>query len=187
LKRKIETLFLLTLFIIGYAMVNTTHKVAAHEHEEHEGAANECHDPTETLMISTAASGLVFDKTELKATKGACIMVMFMNTQDVPHDFTMNRANGSEWTHLHLDNSLDNNTGTPGQNMVHLQMPDEDLTLDFWCSVNGHRGAGMEGKFVIGEGSPEDDEGFLPGFGVLTALMGLFTLLIAIPKLRNRV
>lgn len=187
MKRILKTTFLIALFAFALSSTATIHTVVAEDHhDEHEGA-NECHDPTETLMINTHDSDTAFDKTELEATKGACVMFMFMNTQVNEHDFTIIRSNGTEWTHLHLDNALDNSTGpAPGTRMIHLQMPDEDITFNFECTVQGHADLGMKGKLVVGEGSPSDDS-FLPGFGFYSVFLGLFTLMIAVPMIRRRI
>ena len=110
-------------------------------------------------------------------------MFMFKNTQDVEHDFTILK-DGDEWAHLHLDNSLDNTTGpSPGLRVIHLQMPDEDVTFKYVCTVTGHEAAGMKGDLVVGDGSSEDDA---PGFGFVSAFAGIIALFALTPILRRK-
>jgi uncharacterized cupredoxin-like copper-binding protein len=186
MKNNLKFVFLVSLFLIASTTTLNSHNIIAQEDHDDHGAENECHDPTETVMINTHEGDLAFDKSEIKVTKGACVMFMFMNTQDQPHDFTIIKEDGHEWAHLHLDNSVDNSSGQgEGRRMIHLQMPDEDITLKYVCTVSGHEAAGMKGELVVGEGSPEEDEGLLPGFGVYTTIITLFALFIAVPRIRR--
>lgn len=185
MKRILTTTLLLTLFVFALTTTTIHNVIAQDEHDAH-GMGNECDDPTEQLMVDTHSADLAFTKTELKATKGACVMFMFKNTQDAEHDFTIMK-DGDEWTHLHLDDSLDNSTGpSPGLRMIHLQMPDEDITFDYLCTVTGHEAAGMKGKLVVGEGSPSDDDS-LPGFGFISAFAGIIAIIALMPILRKRI
>ena len=168
MKRIFKTTIIVSLFLIAAASFTTTTHVAIAQ-EDHEGHddGNECDNPSQQMMIDTHSTDVAFDKTELKVDKGACVMFMFKNTQLIEHDFTILRTNGSEWTHLHLANSGDNETGpAPGLRVIHLQMPDEDVTFKFVCTVTGHEALGMRGNLLVGEGSPSDDDG-LPGFGLI--------------------
>jgi len=129
MKRISKSILMMILFITAATLYSSnTFVVAQDEHDAHGG--NECDTPTQQVMINTHSTDIAFDKTEIKVEKGTCVMFMFKNTQDGEHDFTILRTNGSEWSHLHLDNSLDNTTGpAPGTRMVHLMMPDEDVAL----------------------------------------------------------
>lgn len=176
----------MALFIMAAATFTTTVHVAVAQDEHDQHGVTECDTPTQTIDISTVdGTDLKFDKTELKATKGACVMIRFFNVKAFEHDFTLEKEDGTQWTHLHLDNSLDNETGpAQGMRMVHLQMPDEDKTFEFYCSVNGHKAAGMKGNFVVGEGSPSEDDS--PAFGLITAFAGLIALMAIAPILRRK-
>lgn len=178
MKRLLTTTLLLTLFVFALTSTTTHNAIAQDEHDGHTGA-NECDSPSQQVMIDTHSTDLAFDKTEIKVTKGACVMFMFKNTQDAEHDFTILKENGDEWTHLHLDSSTDNTTGpSPGLRMIHLQMPDDDITFSYLCTVTGHETAGMKGKLIVGEGSPDSDDGFLPGFGLISAFAGIIGLVL---------
>ena len=62
-------------------------------------------------------------------------------------------------------------------------MPDEDVTLKFYCSVDGHEEAGMVGKLVVGDGSPEASA---PGFEFLPLILGLMAAFVIGSILRKK-
>jgi plastocyanin len=92
----------------------------------------------ETLQLAADPSGaLKFDKTSLEATAGN-VTIDFTNDSSLPHDVKLDGP-GVE------DEGTDTITGSSTSVTLDLQ-PGE---YTFYCSVDGHRAAGMEGKLVV--------------------------------------
>jgi plastocyanin len=92
----------------------------------------------ETLQLAADPSGaLKFDKTSLEATAGN-VTIDFTNDSSLPHDVKLDGP-GVE------DEGTDRITGSSTSVTLDLQ-PGE---YTFYCSVDGHRAAGMEGKLVV--------------------------------------
>lgn len=157
MKNKIVTYILIIAFLISMASVSL---VIAQDHHDHdEITTSQCDTPTEHIVspsVHEPDGKLSFGGDKQVVTKGACVMVHFINPHDTLHDLTIDEdaSISFEGVHLSLKNSTDGLNGT-NQNIVNIQMPDADVTLKFYCSVSGHETAGMVGKIVVGEGSPE--------------------------------
>jgi plastocyanin len=92
----------------------------------------------ETLQLAADPSGaLKFDQSSLEATAGK-VTIEFTNESSLPHDVKLegNGINGE---------GTDPITGSSTSVTLDLQ-PGE---YTFYCSVDGHRAAGMEGKLVV--------------------------------------
>jgi plastocyanin len=91
-----------------------------------------------TLQLAADPSGaLKFDKTSLEATAGS-VTVDFTNDSSLPHDVKLQGPGvDGEGT----------DTITGSSTSVTLDLQPGDYT--FYCSVDGHRAAGMEGKLVV--------------------------------------
>ena len=91
-----------------------------------------------TVKIAADPSGaLKFDTTSLEATAGK-VTIDFTNDSSLPHDVKIegNGVNGE---------GTDQVTGGSTSATVDLQPG----TYTFYCSVDGHRAAGMEGTLVV--------------------------------------
>ena len=89
------------------------------------------------MKISADPSGaLKFEQTDVSATAGS-ITIDFTNMSSLPHDVKIegNGANGG------TDEITDSSTTAT----VDL----EPGTYTFFCSVDGHRAAGMEGTLTV--------------------------------------
>jgi plastocyanin len=92
----------------------------------------------ETLQLAADPSGaLKFDKTSLEATAGN-VTIDFTNDSSLPHDVKLQGP------------------GVDGEGTDKITGSSTSITLDlqpgeytFYCSVDGHRAAGMEGKLVV--------------------------------------
>jgi plastocyanin len=92
----------------------------------------------ETLQLAADPSGaLKFDKTSLEATAGS-VTIDFTNDSSLPHDVKLQGP------------------GVDGEGTDTITGSSTSVTLDvqpgeytFYCSVDGHRAAGMEGKLVV--------------------------------------
>jgi plastocyanin len=92
----------------------------------------------ETLQLAADPSGaLKFDKTSLEATAGS-VTIDFTNDSSLPHDVKL-QGPGVD------GEGTDTITGSSTSVTLDLQ-PGE---YTFYCSVDGHRAAGMEGKLVV--------------------------------------
>src|SRR4029078_6279604 len=90
-----------------------------------------------TVKISADPSGALKDEqTDVSATAGS-ISIYFTNMSSLPHDVTI-EGNGASGA---TDQITDSTTSTT----VDL----EPGTYTFFCSVDGHRAAGMEGTLTV--------------------------------------
>jgi plastocyanin len=90
-----------------------------------------------TVQISADPSGaLKYEQTDVSATAGS-ITIDFTNMSSLPHDVTI-EGNGASGA---TDQITDSTTSTT----VDL----EPGTYTFFCSVDGHRAAGMEGTLTV--------------------------------------
>jgi plastocyanin len=90
-----------------------------------------------TIQISAYPSGaLKYEQTDVSATAGS-ITIDFTNMSSVPHDVTI-EGNGASGA---TDEITDSTTSTT----VDL----DPGTYTFFCSVDGHRAAGMEGTLTV--------------------------------------
>ena len=90
-----------------------------------------------TVEISADPSGaLKYEQTDVSATAGS-ITIDFTNMSSLPHDVTI-EGNGASGA---TDQITDSTTSTT----VDL----EPGTYTFFCSVDGHRAAGMEGTLTV--------------------------------------
>jgi plastocyanin len=91
-----------------------------------------------TLKLAADPSGaLKYDTTSLEATAGK-VTIDFTNNSSLPHDVKI-EGNGVE------DEGTDPITGSSTSVTLDLQPG----TYTFFCSVDGHRAAGMEGTLVV--------------------------------------
>ena len=91
-----------------------------------------------TVKISADPSGaLKFEQTSVEATAGK-VTIDFTNDSSLSHDVKV-EGNGVE------DEGTDQVTG--GSTSVTLDL--QPGTYTFFCSVDGHRAAGMEGQLVV--------------------------------------
>jgi plastocyanin len=92
----------------------------------------------ETLALAAPEDGaLKFDKTELEAKAGS-VTIDFDNPSSVPHAVNV-EGNGIE--------EKGTKTFTQGKASVTLDLKPGEY--EFYCPVDGHRSAGMEGKLTV--------------------------------------
>jgi len=90
-----------------------------------------------TVNISADPSGaLKYEQTDVSASAGS-ITIDFTNMSSLPHDVTI-EGNGASGATDQITNSTTSTT-------VDL----EPGTYTFFCSVDGHRAAGMEGTLTV--------------------------------------
>jgi plastocyanin len=91
-----------------------------------------------TVTLAAAESELKFDKTELTSKPGK-ITIDFDNPSSIPHNVEI-EAEGGE---------VLGGTETIAQKEETVSVELEPGTYTFFCSVPGHREAGMEGTLVV--------------------------------------
>jgi uncharacterized cupredoxin-like copper-binding protein len=116
---------------------------------------------TEAQQIDLVAEDIKYDKGEFQGVEGQPIEVHFTNEGALAHDFTIDEIplqpeagagehseHGSEAhsseadVHLHLES---------GEEGTITFTPSEAGTYTYYCTVSGHREAGMEGTLTIAE------------------------------------
>ncbi len=172
----------LTILIISSS--NVVIGVDHNDEHAHEGisehtSSEQCEDSTYDLtVIGGQDEQIRFDSTEYKVPKDTCVKVTFKNfSESTDHDMNIDEIageNGIKVTHLHQANSTDGPNGD-GTISLNILTPNADTELEIYCSVPGHRQAGMIATIIVGEGNPAD-ESFLPGFEFL----GLFIAMISV-------
>ncbi|HEY3069511.1 MAG TPA: plastocyanin/azurin family copper-binding protein [Gaiellaceae bacterium] len=91
----------------------------------------------ETLLAADPGGALKFDQTSLSASAGN-VTIDFTNDSSLAHNVTV-EGNGVE----------DEATDTIKQSSATLTLDLKPGTYTFYCSVDGHRAAGMEGTLVV--------------------------------------
>lgn len=89
-----------------------------------------------TIQLAADPDGApAFDQTELTASAGE-IVIEFTNESSVPHNVTLENVEGG---------ATETITGDTASVTVNL----EPGTYTYFCSVGGHRSAGMEGTLTV--------------------------------------
>jgi plastocyanin len=136
--RGTSRLVILTSAVLVAAAMTSAVVTAGEEEESHaaEGAAPKA--TGRTLALSADPSGaLKFDKTSAAVLSGR-VEITFENPAPIEHNVTI--AKGSD-----VVGQTQTITGTSTRTPVRLE-PGEYV---FYCSVTGHRAAGMEGKLTV--------------------------------------
>jgi plastocyanin len=95
--------------------------------------------PDESFAVAADPNGqLAFTKTELSVPAGS-VTVDFENASSTPHDVVVEDADGNELMHT------DPISGSSATATADLQPG----TYTFFCSVDSHREAGMEGTLTV--------------------------------------
>ena len=90
-----------------------------------------------TLEVPVAAEGLVYDVTELTASAGE-ITLTSVNDQAVPHNIAIEGPDGDVIGEIVQDG---------GVSEITVELPAG--TYEYYCSVPGHREAGMVGTLTV--------------------------------------
>ena len=121
------------------------------EHNE-EFPTNGCETPDKSIQISVHEANFRFtidgrENPDIQVEKNSCLEITFENKTDgIDHDFTVLDGSG-KFEIIHMD-------AASGVTTHHLwSIPNGNITLDYFCEVPGHRAAGENGKFIIGEGT----------------------------------
>jgi len=140
---------------------------AAHMVAHHCTTEERMLDGNHTLAIEVVNQGdaLSFNVSELNAPKDTCVMIMLVSRDTtVEHDFTIDMVNDTDgnmmMNKVHVAVMEANDTVPMQMGHFLMQTPNTDITVNYYCGEAGHRQAGMEGKLIIGDGSPVTSPGF---------------------------
>jgi plastocyanin len=90
-----------------------------------------------TLEVSSSED-ITYDQSSLEASAGA-VTIDFTNDSGIPHDVVIEDADGNE---VAATDEI-----TSGSTSANADLEAGDYT--FYCSVDGHREAGMEGPLTV--------------------------------------
>ncbi|WP_157842761.1 MULTISPECIES: cupredoxin domain-containing protein [Bacillus] len=153
-------IFFISLFI-GIDQINVSSENTSQEHANH---LNKNSSSSEAKTIEIITSNNKYSPTKLVLTKAETIEIKLINSDDVEHDFEISnfphkkefentelnhnhnshahhsQVNNNEFFHLHVQpNSTSNVTLTPL----------EKGNYEFYCTIPGHKEAGMVGILVV--------------------------------------
>lgn len=137
-------------------------------------AVEECPTADAYLRLESHLNGdLKFNVTSITVAQGSCLQVSVINKGDIQLDFTVDMPNGV------VDSKLDQN-----QMVVYrLQMPNQDITIDFYDSTVGHRDAGEQGTIIVGQGNPSTSVNTLNNSSKPGIVLPAFEWFMVIPTL----
>lgn len=110
-------------------------------------------------VIEVSMQDIAYSNTALTASKGEHIRIALDNKGQVTHDFTIDRipvsglhseggASGAEHDHAASTNALHLALDKGKQGWLEFE-PTEAGTYQFYCTVAGHRDAGMRGTLTV--------------------------------------
>lgn len=108
------------------------------EAEEEGGASAEASGPGGTLQLAADPSAIAYDKTELSSAPGK-VTIDFKNPAALEHDVAIEAEGGEELAASEVV--------TEGETSVSAELAPGTYT--FFCTVVGHREAGMEGTLTV--------------------------------------
>lgn len=83
---------------------------------------------------------MYFDPEEVSADAGSDLTINFDNAGNQLHDFTIDDFDGER---VHVE------VASGEEDSVTLTMPDEAGEFEFYCTIPGHRDAGMHGFLTV--------------------------------------
>ncbi len=109
------------------------------EDEEEAGSESESAEgPGGTLQLAADPAAIAYDKTELSSPAGK-VTIDFTNPGAIPHDVAIEAEDGEELAASELI--------TEGKSSASAELAAGTYT--FFCTVPGHREAGMEGPLTV--------------------------------------
>ena len=94
---------------------------------------------TKINEITVEGNEFSFTPSEIKVSKGEKVKITFKNSGKASHDFSVEG--------LEIKTKL----LSPGESEVIEFVPEEAGTFNFFCSVSGHKEAGMHGTLIVSE------------------------------------
>ncbi len=91
----------------------------------------------EVVEIEVTSEGLAFTPKEIRVKKGAKVRLTYKNTKG-SHDFVIDEFKGAKTKQI-----------AAGESDTVEFVVDKAGEYEFYCSVPGHRAAGMKGAFIV--------------------------------------
>jgi plastocyanin len=92
-----------------------------------------------TLKLSAETDTIAYDTTKLSAKRAGQVTIDFDNPSQVPHDVCLEGSNGDE---IGCSETISQGTASLSDDL-------DAGKYTFYCSVDGHREAGMEGTLTV--------------------------------------
>ena len=83
---------------------------------------------------------MYFDPDSISADAGSSLTINFENAGNQLHDFTIDDLDGER---IHVE------VASGEEDSVTLSIPDDTGDIEFYCTIPGHREAGMEGVLTV--------------------------------------
>lgn len=96
----------------------------------------------EGKTMEVRATEFTFSPSTLYARPGETISVVMTNDGNVPHDMDFELPKGE----VEIEDVEPGDTGR-----ITFQVPEQEGSYTFYCSIDNHREMGMEGRLVVSE------------------------------------
>lgn len=104
--------------------------------------------------VRLEANAMAFDTNQIEVQAGRPVKLALQNDDSVLHDFAIQeidakvKATGHD-AHAHADSIALHVSAAAGKTGTIEFTPEKAGTYAYYCTVDGHREAGMEGQFVV--------------------------------------
>lgn len=119
---------------------------------------------------------MVFNPSEINVELDSCVKINLKNNDDHPYDFTISHSENDLMDETHKKFALNDTTIVS----INVKFPNEDYTVTFFAWRVGYRKAGLEGKFIVGQGSKK-----APGYEFPLAIFAFISIIILRKKRAN--
>lgn len=114
--------------------------------------------PPTPQILTLTASDIQFDQTQFEVTANQPVKLTYNNTGQLEHDFSIMRIAvtdvSSEGDHMHSMAGMSETPDVhlavgPGDTGILYFTPTVSGAYEFFCTVSGHKEAGMTGALVV--------------------------------------
>lgn len=95
--------------------------------------------PADAQRVEIVGTEFTFAPEQVRVQSARAVAITFENDGTTAHDWTVHAADGSELAHAHAE---------PGEPAI-IVMSFGKGAYEVWCSVAGHKQAGMVGTLVV--------------------------------------
>ena len=126
-------------------------------------------EPQDVVGVTINLHDIHYDLETIEVAAGDLLVLTVINKGTLEHDFVINELPTKDPPHVHtmeaagMEHDHSNDPRMPGEPALHIGAapgtistatltPTEPGRYSFYCSVAGHREAGMEGILIVTEG-----------------------------------